>query len=451
LQFIVTFIATIYTLVELQQYQQETKTQLIRCISRWDFTALIINVTIGAGILGLPSKVFALLGGYSLWAYGGCAILVLMLILCFAEVGSRFNGTGGPYLYTLVTLGPFAGFIAGWLWLSRMFSFASVCNLLMDYLAYLWAPAASGFPRMAAMILLVALLALINFEGIRPATLINNVITVSKLLILFVFVGAGIFVVHFPAAPTIKPISLPAFGSAVLVLIFAFSGFDVAAVPAGEVKNPGKSVPFGLFVALSVVVLLYIGIQYVCMGALPDLARSNRPIAEAAGRVMGIGGGYLVTIGALITMLGTLNVLMLTSSRLLFAMGEQHQLPHQLTFLHRRHRTPVIAICITALLLVVLSTSGSFIDALTISAVIRLFTFITTCLALILLRRKQAPAAPFTVKLGPWLAASSIVFCLALLANISSREALDAVIVTLAGVVIYWFYIIFTRLKSPVK
>ncbi len=137
--------------------------QLVRGIDRWDFVALIINITIGAGILGLPSKVYSLLGSYSIWAFIGCALLIMALILCFAEVGSRFNGTGGPYLYTITTLGPLTGFIAGWLlWLSRLFSFASVCNLFIDYVAYLWPVALQGSIRISLIIAVILLLAVIN-------------------------------------------------------------------------------------------------------------------------------------------------------------------------------------------------------------------------------------------------------------------------------------------------
>lgn len=426
-----------------------TSSSLVRGISRWDFVALIINITIGAGILGLPSKVYSLLGSYSIWAFAGCALLIMALILCFAEVGSRFKGTGGPYLYTLTTLGPLAGFIAGWvLWLSRLFSFASVCNLFVDYVAFLWPTASQGNIRISLIVAVILLLTVINFRGIRTATIINNVITVSKLLVLLIFVGVGLFYVQPQAHVLAKPLSISSFASSVLLLIFAFSGFDVAAVPAGEVKDPQKTVPYGLFIALAVVTLLYIGIQYVCMETLPGLAQSTKPIAEAATRFMGTGGSYLITIGALITMLGTLNVLLLTSSRLLFAMAEQGQLFKQLGYVHQKFHTPWVALWLSALVLVVLTASGSFIHALTISAIIRLFTFITTCLALPLLRKKENTPAPFTVKFGVAIAIFSILICLLLLVNITRQEAVDSLIAVLIGVAIYFSYRYVFAVKS---
>ncbi len=421
--------------------------QLVRRISQWDFIALIVNITVGAGILGLPAKVFALLGVNSLWAFAGCAVLMLALILCFAEVGSRFRGTGGPYLYTLATLGPLTGFVAGWLlWLSRLFSFASVCNLLMDYTAFLWPPAGQGLIRIVLILSVIIILAAINHAGIRKATIFNNGITICKLLILFLFVAVGLFFVHPLPVQHPRPLTLSSLASAVLLLVFAFSGFDVAAVPAGEVREPQKTVPHGLLIGLSIVTLLYIGIQQVCMGTLPKLAQSAKPVAEAARTFMGGTGTYLITAGALITMLGTLNALMLTSSRLLFALAEQRQLPQWLTLVHRTRYTPYPAIILSALVLVILTLNGSFLDALTISAIIRLFTFITTCIALLVLRRQTQNPAPFSIKSGSFLALCSIVLCLLLLVNIKLQEAVTVAWLAGAGVIIYSLY---TYFKKP--
>ncbi|TWI95292.1 amino acid transporter [Mucilaginibacter frigoritolerans] len=411
---------------------------LIRGISKWDFVSLIVNITVGAGILGLPSKIFALVGVYSLPAIAGCAVLILLLILCFAEVGSRFNGTGGPYLYTLTTLGPFIGFVAGWLlWLSRLFSFASVCNLFIDYTAYLWPGAAFGLPRVFLIGLITLSLGAINYAGIRPATRVNNIITVIKLSVLILFVMVGLFFIHptnFRAISSFKP---SAFLSSVLLLVFAFSGFDVATVPAGEVVEPQKTVPQSLLIAIGVVSILYICIQYVCIGTLPNLVHSEKPIADASRLFMGNAGGYFITAGALITMLGTLNALMLTSSRLLFAMSEQKQLPAILSHINKRYYTPSVAILITCAVLLLLTIGGNFVNTLTISAIIRLFTFITTCLALPILRKKQIKRAPFTVPGGVFIAIISIALCLFLFLNINSGEAVNAGLLALTGLAIY--------------
>ncbi len=421
------------------QFEQPTG-HLIRGIGKWDFVALIVNITIGAGILGLPSKIFALVGIYSLAAIISCAALIFLLILCFAEVGSRFSGTGGPYLYTLTILGPLTGFIAGWLlWLSRLFSFASVCNLLVDYTAYVWPSAGHGPIRVALICGVIFTLAAVNYSGIRPATRVNNIITIVKLSVLILFVGVGLFYIHPSNFGVVKVFNPSALMSSVLLLVFAFSGFDVASVPAGEVIEPQRTVPKSLLIAIAIVSFLYLGIQYVCIGTLPGLSQSTKPIADAARLFMGTTGGYLITAGALITMLGTLNVLMLTSSRLLFAMAEQRQLPVQLSYVDKRFHTPWVAILITIAVLLLLTIGGNFINALTISAIIRLFTFITTCLALPMLRLKRRDRAPFTVPGGVYIAVFAILVCLFLFANIDHGEAVNAGILALAGLAVYLF------------
>lgn len=426
--------------------------QLIRAIGLWDFTALVVNITIGAGILGLPSRLYQLLGMNSLWAMIGTAVFIFILILCFAEVGSRFTHTGGAYLYAKSTYGPITGFLAGWLlWLSRLFSFASVCNLLVDYAAWLWPPAASGPVRISIIIVMVLLLGSLNFFGIKPATRVNNILTCLKLVVLICFVAVGLG--HMPAQIHYTNISFrwSSFLSGILLLVFAFSGFDVAAIPAGEIKNPHRTVPKGLLLAIAIVTLLFIGIQWVCIATLPDLAKSAKPVADAASRFMGPAGALFVTIGALVTVAGTLNALMLTSTRLLFAMGEQQQMPAFLTVLHKRYHTPVWSIVITCLVILVLTVNSTFVSALTFSAVIRLFTFITTCLALPLLRRNK-PDAPFKVKGGVILSVFAIVVSAVLFFNIDFKEAYGALIAAGFGLLIFGLYILYLKFrKQPVK
>src|SRR4029077_6839878 len=121
---------------------------LVRGIRRWDLVAVTINGIIGAGIFGLPSKVYGLIGGYTLIAFVVCAFVVMLIILCFAEVGSRFNETGGPYLYAREAFGPAVGFEVGWLsWLARLTAFAANCNLMVSYLGFFWPGATAPLQR----------------------------------------------------------------------------------------------------------------------------------------------------------------------------------------------------------------------------------------------------------------------------------------------------------------
>ncbi|UOQ71214.1 APC family permease [Hymenobacter cellulosilyticus] len=421
---------------------------LVRGIRRWDFVALIVNITIGAGILGLPAKIYALVGAYSLVAYGAAALIVTLIILCFAEVSSRFSGAGGPYLYAREAFGPLVGFEVGWLlWVSRLASFAALCNLFVDYAAYFWPAAGAGLGRGLLMAGLITALTLLNLVGVRRASAANNVFTVSKVLLLVLFTVVGLFFVDWRAFSFAVAPTYTGFSSAVLLLIFTFSGFDVAAIPAAEIQQPQRNVPFALFTAIATVAVLFLLVQVVCIGTLPDLASAERPLASATQQFLGPIGAAFVAAAAMLTALGTLNALMLTGPRLLFALAEQKQIPAFFGATHPRFRTPYVAILVSAVLKLALAISGTFIYALTLSTIIRLAYFALTCAALPVLRRRHPERpAPFRVWGGAAVAALCVGLCLWLLSNSAAHEARDVAIVAGAGLVLY---VLYNQRRSP--
>ncbi|GAB3027072.1 APC family permease [Spirosoma pulveris] len=415
------------------------ETGLDRAIRPFDFIALIINITIGAGILGLPAKIYGLVGAWSLLAYGVSAAIVTLIILCFAEVSSRFSGTGGPYLYARVAFGPLVGFEVGWLfWLSRMAAFASICNLVVNYAALFRPQLGSGWERTALITSIVLALAILNYLGVQRSARVNTVFTISKLLAIGAFAVGGLFFINpdafvFPRFPDYTP-----FSQAVLLLIFTFSGFDVAAIPSGEVQHPQRTVPLALLVSIGTVAVLFMAVQVVCIGTLPDLAHSDRPLADAAGQFIGPAGAVFIAVVALLTALGTLHALMLTGPRLLFAMAEQKQLPRWLARTHPRFRTPYIAIFVTAALQLLLAVTGTFLYALTLSTLIRLAYFALTSAALPVLRRRtDVPVAQFRVMGGVVVASVTVLLCVWLLSNSSGREARDVAIAAGIGLLIF--------------
>src|SRR3954468_296063 len=172
---------------------QPTREGLVRGIRRWDFIALVINGIIGAGIFGLPSKVYGLIGGYSLIAFIACALFFMLIILCFAEVSSRFEETGGPYLYAREAFGGAVAFEVGWLiWLARLTAFAANCNLMISYLSFFWAPANTGIIRASIIVAVVVALTMINILGVRQATIASNIFTIGKLVPMLIFIAVGL-------------------------------------------------------------------------------------------------------------------------------------------------------------------------------------------------------------------------------------------------------------------
>ncbi|HEY3102800.1 MAG TPA: APC family permease [Pyrinomonadaceae bacterium] len=421
---------------------------LVRGIRKWDLVAITINGIIGAGIFGLPSKVFSLIGAYSLIAFVVCALVVVLIILCFAEVGSRFEQTGGPYLYAREAFGPAVAFEVGWLiWLARLTAFAANCNLMVSYLSFFWAPANTGVIRATIIVAVVLALTALNVLGVRQAAIASNIFTIGKLVPMLIFIAAGLFFLNPHAYALGARPSTGAFSQSVLLLLYAFTGFEMAAIPAGEIRDPQKHLPRALLIATAVVAFVYILIQVVCIGTLPELAKSTKPLADAGSRFMGTAGGALISAGAIISIAGNLNIVLLSGSRVPFAIAEQKQLPSFLGKVHQRFFTPHIAILITAAVMLVLTLKSSFVAALTISAIARLITYAVTCAALPVLRHKSnVPRALFRVQGGPVIAVASLILAAWLLANSTFTEAWQTAVAAGVGLLIY---LVYRYLKAP--
>jgi len=428
--------------------QNQAEADLVRGIGRWDLVAIAINGIIGAGIFGLPSKVYSLIGTYSLIAFVACAVVVALIILCFAEVSSRFEETGGPYLYAREAYAPAVAFEIGWLiWLARVTAFAANCNLLINYLSFFWLSATNPFWRASVIVLVVTALAIINLLGIRQAAIVSNIFTVGKLVPIIIFIAAGLFFLN-PGAYEFGPHpTTGAFSQSVLLLVYAFTGFEMATIPAGEVRDPQRNLPRALLIAILVVAILYIMIQVVCVGTLPGLAQSQKPLADAGSQFLGVAGGAIISAGALISITGNLNILLLSGSRLPFAMAEQKQLPEFIGSVHRKFFTPWVSILITAALMLFLTLKSSFVAALTISTIARLVTYGATCLALPMFRaRRETPAALFHLPGGTIVAILSLLLIIWLLLNASLQEAKVSALAAGVGLLIYFGHRL-TRIK----
>jgi amino acid transporter len=413
---------------------------LSRDIRKWDLVALLINVTVGAGILKLPADVQRLVGNYSLLAFVVCAIIIGLIALCFAEVGSRFSGTGGPYLYARETFGPTPAFLVGWLmWLTRLAGFATLVQVFVAYLGYFWPAAQSGLPRSAIIVGLVIILTAINLIGVKESARTSDVLTVSKLIPLVLFIAVGLFFIA-PEQFTFN-VSPPAasFMSAVFVLVYVFSGFEAVLVNSGEIRQPQRVIPFALTVALGTAVVLFLLIQIVCIGVLPNLANSERPLADASYQFLGAVGPTIISIGALVSVFGTLNVIMLACTRLPFAMATQGQLPAPLARVHKRFRTPHVSILISAIAALMIALPGTFIYAVKITVITRVLVYASTCAALPILRHRSLPETQdsFRVPAGIPIAIFCVLLCLGLLVSSEWREARDVSLAIAIGLVIF--------------
>jgi amino acid transporter len=412
---------------------------LKRSIGRWEMVLLFINGVIGAGIFGLPGKVFQMAGTYSMLALLFCMLAVFVIVLCFAEVSSRFHDTGGPYLYALSAFGPLPAFLTGWLLLlTRFITYAALINLLVTYLGVFADWFTQPAPRVACITGLTLLLAFINHIGIRNTTRTNNFLTIGKLLPLLLFIGVGFFFVQperlrWENAPGFKELS-----STVLLWIFAFGGFESVLVNSGEVKEPRRNLPFALLIATLGIATIYILILVVSIGTLPNLATSDKPLAAAAGLFMGKWGALLIGVGAVVSITGTLNAIMLVGSRLPFAFSVQGQFPAVFQKIHAKYATPVLSLWAFAAVTLAVSLSQSFIAAATLSAITRVMIYGIICIALLRLRQKDTGTETYLkLRYGKALAWIALPIVGWLLSSSKQQEIISIAIALAVGLVIY--------------
>jgi len=393
------------------------RTGLVRAIGRWSLAALAVNSVIGSGIFGLPATVAGLLGRRSVLAVliAGAAMGVIMA--CFAEVASQFSEAGGPYLYARTAFGRLMGILVGWmLYLAQAAAPAANANLFVIYLAEFWPGAKGTWPRFAILTLLVGVLALINVRGARQGAVVSNVFTVAKILPLLMVIAAGAAVTIMHPAPWGVAGSMPAgaWMKAMVLLIFAYGGFESAMAPMGEAKNPGRDAGFALFVALIACTVIYALVQWVVVGVLGPGATTDRPLAEVARITMGNRGAALVAIGALVSVYGYLGAKMLGMPRVTFALAKDGDLPQLFAAVGPRFHTPWFSILFYATAVWGLAMAGNFVWNVTLSAVARLFYYAVVCAALIALRRKQPLAAGLRLPGGPVLAVLGLAIAVAL-------------------------------------
>jgi len=410
---------------------------LRRALGRWDLTAIGVNQVIGGAIFLMPSQVAAQIGAWAPIGMILMGIASLSVALCFAEVGSRFEGTGGPYLYTRAAFGRFAAFEVGWMqWFTRASSQASIMAGIAVALGYYWPVLTAGWPRHLVLTGVTAMLALINVRGVRQSAWLVNALTIGKLVPLSLFIIVGIFFIQPSRLTSLPPLSLHQVSTAALLLIFVYGGYDVVPVPAGEAVDPRRHVPFALIATILSVTAVMTLAQVVAQGVLPDLAAHSTPIADASAVILGASGALLVGAGSVVSMTGNNAGQVLSGSRMLFALAEHGELPAFFGRIHARFRTPANAILFTSAIALALALTGSFAKLAVVSALARLVTYTGACASTLRLR---APAFAGRVKpatfVAPWGPVGPIVAIAVSMAVVAgaTRQQLFGGFAALAG------------------
>ena len=379
-----------------------SESSLLRSIGTFALAASIVNVTIGGGIFRLPADMAATLGATAPIAYLLCALAMGLIVLCMAEAGSRVSMTGGPYAYVEVAFGPFVGFLAGFLlWMLLTFAMAAVATVLVASLGALVPVLASRGASAAALVAIYAAFAAINILGVERGARVNSALTVAKILPLLLLIAGGLFAIDPDNLAIGDPPDMPLLARSSILLIFAFAGIEAALVPGGEVKDPARTVPRAIFIAMAAITVLYAGLQFVAQGVLgPALATSKAaPLAEAAGVALGGWARTLLLVGAVISMLGHAGAMILATPRTLFAFARDGFLPSAVARLHPVHRSPFVAILLQCAIVVVLAITSTFERLAILANLSMLVLYGTCCLATWQLRRRdvRAGGTPFRV------------------------------------------------------
>ena len=409
---------------------------LKRVLGPWDLTAIGVNQVIGAAVFLMPALVAAQVGSWSTLAVLAVGGLSMLIALCFAEASSRVDSTGGSYLYTRQAFGRFIGFEVGWMmWFTRVASWAGVAYGLTIYLARYWPVLGEGAGRGIFLTIVFSVLTAINVRGIRQSAWVVNTLTVGKLLPLVIFVIGGIAFVEWSRLRPVWPMPIEAAPAALLYLIFAFGGYEVVPVPAGEARSPLRDVPFAMIMTIAIITVLTILVQVVAQGVLPDVATSKAPLAEAALLFLGAYGALLLTLGAVVSTTGNNMGQSISGSRSLFALAEQGDLPAPLAYVHPTWRTPVVAIVATGSVALGLALTGSFATLALASAVSRLLVYAGTAAAVLALRRNGP--APFTIAGGPIVPLAALAVCIALVAGATAEQFKIGGIALVIGAALY--------------
>ena len=413
--------------------------RLVRVVGLAGLTAIALNGVVGSGIFVLPARVYALAGAASPVAYIVAAVLIALVVACFAEAGSRSDETGGPYLYARAAFGEFAGFLVGWMFmLTRLTAGAAIANAFAAYLGEIDPALATGPGRFAAITFAIGALAVINLFGVRRAASTVNFLTVAKLVPLVIFVGVGLFFVEPGRVALLALPDVDSLRQAALLLVFAYGGFENANVPTEEALDPRRHLPVALLTTIGAVAVLYVLIQVVAQGTLPGLATSATPLASAARNVMGAPGGWMLTAAALLSTLGSISALVLVGPRILFAFARHGQLPAALAVIHPRYRSPHWAVAVFALLTWAAALVAGFAALATVAAVSRLLFSASTCLAVPVLRRRQRDVQPsFLLPGGPAIPLLAVALSAWLLSGLTREQAIAGGLGLLSGLVVY--------------
>lgn len=421
-----------------------TEEGLKRVVGISGFSSNIINFTIGAGIFALPAIVGVALGAYAIFAYIFCGLMLASIMLCYAEIGSKVTSSGGSYAYVEAAFGKFAGFIINWLFfvLWGIVADAALMNVVADSLEPLFPAFSNPYLRASLFFVLILFMVLINIRGSKLGVSFIKWITIIKILPLIGIIVLGIPQINMGNLHLHQPPSFSGFSSTLLILFFAFAGFETALGMSGEIKNPSRTIPIGIFWGALVIIIMYLCLQTVTQGVLGNQMASvkDAPLAAVAFKVVGSAGGILLLVTAAFSCFGAVFGDVLNTPRVLFAGAIDGVFPKFLGKLHSRFATPYLAIITYALLIFTFSAFGGFKQLATLASTAILLIYLSVIFATIKLRwmKMESRGNNFRMPGGLFFPTVGIGSILWVLSSLSGKEILfTLVFIVIVSVVFF--------------
>lgn len=422
---------------------------LLRTIGVFGLSSNIVNIIIGSGIFVLPAIVAAGMGASGVLAYLFCGILIALIMLCFAEVGSKITITGGLYTYIETAFGKYAGFLSGNLYLAAtLMADAAVSNALVNILAAAFPVFETEVIRLLFLFVIFFGLAFINILGVRQGVRLIKFLVIAKILPLLLLIVLGLPKI---SMANISIETFPGFeqlGATSLILFFAFIGGETGLNLSGEVKKPNINIPKSIFIAITTVLFIYILIQLIAQGVLGALLADHKaPLAETARKVFGSTGFFILTAGAAVSMFGYLSGAILNMPRILYALSRDRVIPVKaFGNIHSKFKTPHMAILAYACAGFILAALGSFEKLAVIATGGVLLQYLGVSLAVIKLRlTKKSKPDEFKIPGGftvPLLSAGIILY---FLSKMTYVEAVGTLVFTILLTIVYLISIKITK------
>lgn len=368
------------------------KAQLIRGIGAIGGSFLVLNGMIGAGIFALPSAVAARAGVLSPWLFVAAGLLVILIVLAFAELGSYFRDSGGPALYSTTAFGPVVGFGTSWIYyVSRIASTAANSHAIALYLGSIWAWFDTQAGHAVVVTLVIGGLTLINVLGVKDSIRTLALFTFFKMVPLLILILLGM---QFVSPDVLFPDTFPTVedpGGTMLLLFYAFIGFEAIVMTAGETQNPRRTIPMAMLKTVLIITVIYLLIMLVYVVVLPDDLDSGATLADVASRIVGPWGAVVMALTAVFSIGGNLAGSVLSASRLTLSMAEQHLLPQWFGRIHTKYASPANSVMFFGGIALAVALSGTFVKLAIASTLTRMVVYSVSIASLPIIKKKADP------------------------------------------------------------